>query len=193
MKLWAAVFACAAMLSFGTAYAVDLDNNGISGDETFPDPGTYGGVTDRDEVVVFPSSADTWQIASNPYWWHVGDTVYGTHTVSMGAVTHADITLYLTTNALTSGCGVNDIDFRIAGTTVGTFHVHAEDGLGPVMASFDFPAQTPPFELRFYETNQVIGGCGSIVMDASGRNEVNFGGSTPAVETTWGDIKGLFQ
>jgi hypothetical protein len=193
MKTWAAVFAGLAVLSFGVAYAVDLDNNGISGDEISPDPGTYGGVTDRDEVVVFPSSADTWQLTYYPYWWNIADTVFGTHNVALGAVTHADITLYLTTNSLTSGCGVNHIDFRINGTTVGSFDILPADGLGPIYASFDFPAQTPPFELRFYETNQVIGGCGSVVLDASGRNEVNFGGSTPAVETTWGNIKGLFQ
>lgn len=194
MRNWAVWVFVLLLGSTVSAYAVDVNNNGIFTDDQFPpDPGTFVGNPDRDELVVFPSSIDTWTINSYPYWWHVGDTVYGTHTVSLGTVSHADITLYLTQNYLTSGCGFCNIDFRIAGTTVGNFQISAESGLGPIYASFDFSPTSPPFELRYYETNQVVSGCGSVVMDESGRNTVNFGGVSPTDETTWGSIKGLFQ
>lgn len=177
------------------ASAIDINNNGNLSDDEFPiDPGTFVGNPDRDEVVYFPTSADTWTIYYYPYWWHVGDTVYGTHSVALGTVNHADLTVYLVTNSLTSGCGFVDIDFRIAGTTVGSFRILPEHGLGPINASFDFADQTPPFELRYYETNQVAGGCGSIVFDESGRNMISFsGGASPADHSTWGSIKALFE
>ncbi|MBM3317262.1 MAG: hypothetical protein FJY75_05370 [Candidatus Eisenbacteria bacterium] len=174
--------------------AADLDNNGIAGDEAPLPGGVYDGDTDRDETVVFPTSQDTWSVYYYPYWWHVGDTVYGTHTVPLCSVTHADITLYLTYNSLVPGCGFVNLDFRLNGTTVGSFTVTPEHGLGPVLASFDFPAVTPPFEMRFYETNQVAGGCGSISLDESGMNTVAFsGGTTPPESPTWSAIKGLFR
>lgn len=177
------------------ASAVDMNNNGNLSDDEFPvDPGSFSGNPDRDQIVNFPTSADTWTVASYPYWWHVGDTVYGTHSVALGTVNHADLTLYLVYNSLTPGCGYNDFDFRIAGTTVGQFRILPEHGLGPINFSFDFADQTPPFELRFWETNQVVGGCGSISFDESGRNIVDFsGGPSPADHSTWGAIKALFE
>jgi hypothetical protein len=83
-------------------------------------PGTFIGTADRDETVVFPSSQDTWSIDYYPYWRHAGDTVYGTHTISMGTVNHADIALHLSTNVLTPGWGFVNLDFRLNGTTVGS-------------------------------------------------------------------------
>jgi hypothetical protein len=176
------------------ALAVDLDNNGVIGDEQPLNSGTFIGSPDRDETVVFPTSQDTWSIYYYPYWWHVGDTVYGTHTVPLTSVNHADITLYLAYNILTPGCGFVNLDFRLNGTTVGNFTVYPEDGLGPVLASFDFPSVTPPFEMRYYETNTVAGGCGSISMDETGLNNVVFsGGPTPAESPTWSAIKALYR
>jgi hypothetical protein len=194
MRNWAFWVFVLLLGSSVSAYAVDMNNNGNLTDDQFPpDPGTFVGNTDRDELVYFPTSTDTWNLTYYPYWWNTGDTVYGTHTVSMGSVTHADLTIYLTYNSLTPGCGVCNIDFRIAGTTVGSFQIRPESGLGPIYASFDFAPKTPPFELRYYETTTVAGGCGSISFDESGRNTVNFGGVSPAIETTWGSIKDLFQ
>jgi len=193
MRNWAVWVFALMMVSLGTAYAVDLNNDGVSPDEIVF-PGIYAGPTDRDEVVTFPTSQDTWQMTYYPYWWNYGDTVYGTHTVPLGEVTHADITLYLTYNSLVPGCGFCTIDFRIAGTTVGTFQVFPEDGYGPINASFDFAPKAPPFELRYFEVTTVAGGCGSITLDESGRNTISFrGGPSPTVSTTWGEVKALFQ
>ncbi|MBD3236459.1 MAG: hypothetical protein GF330_07135 [Candidatus Eisenbacteria bacterium] len=178
----------------GPALAVDVDNNGIDGDQGMIQPEGYDGETDRDEVVVFPTSQDTWVVNSYPYWWHVGDTVYGVHDVALETVCHADIELYLIYNSLVPDCGYVDLQFQIDGTVVGDFRILPEDGLGPINASFDFEPMSPPFELRYYETNQVVGGCGSISLDESGLNSVTFSDDpSPAAEGTWGEVKALFQ
>jgi hypothetical protein len=194
MRNWAFLFVLL-LGSAVSAYAVDSNNNGNLTDDEFPvDPGTFVGNPDGREIVQFPTSADTWNLVYYPYWWHVGDTVYGTHTVSLSTVNHADLTVYLSYSSLSPGCGFVNIDFRIAGTTVGSFQILPEDGLGPIYASFDFADQTPPFELRYYETNQVVGGCGSISFDESGMNTIDFsGGPSPTIDTTWGSIKALFE
>ncbi len=194
MRLIFASVIAAMLCTLVPAFAVDLDNNGISGDEQSLTPGTFAGNPNRDETVVFPTSQDTWSVYYYPYWWHVGDTVYGTHTVGMATVNHADITLYLTYNVLTPGCGFVNLDFRLNGTTVGSFTVYPENGLGPVLASFNFPDVAPPFEMRYYETNTVAGGCGSISMDETGMNTVVFsGGPTPSESPTWSAIKDLYR
>jgi hypothetical protein len=194
MRLAFASLLAAMLCTLVPAFAVDMDNNGVANDEQPINSGIFQGTADRDETVSFPTSQDTWSVYYYPYWWHVGDTVYGTHTVSMSSVNHAEIMLYLTYNALTPGCGFVNLDFRLNGTTVGSFTVMPEDGYGPVMASFDFPAVTPPFEMRYYETNQVAGGCGSISMDTSGQNTVTFAGGDTATESpTWASIKALFR
>ena len=73
----------ALVLVAGSAMAVvDRDNNGIAGDEPTYHPAHYSGQTYRDQTIVFPTTGDTYSVASYPYWWHIGDTVYGMHTVS---------------------------------------------------------------------------------------------------------------
>ena len=144
---------------------------------------------DRGDVFDFPTVSDTWQVSSYPYWWHVGDTVYGNYTTT-GAIDHVDISIVLIYNSL-SGGGHCDFEFRIDGTVVGTFMITEASGMGPIMESFDFteiPAGT--IELRYYETNQVAGGLGSIsISEASGTNSVSFTGPTSLELTTWGGIK----
>ena len=167
-------FAIAMLASAGTAYAVDMDNNGIDNDETYV-PGTFQGNPDVDETVMFPTSADTWVVASYPYWWHAGDTVFGNHNVSLGSVNHVDLALKISYNVL-SGSGHVDLDFRIDGTTVGSLSVLPSDGTGYVNASFDFAPMTPPFELRYYETNTVGSGLGSVSLDETGLCTVTFAG-----------------
>lgn len=192
-KLTLLMLAFALVAGAGSAFAVDRDNNGIVGDEPTYVPGHFEGVTDRDQSITFPTSTDTWTVSSYPYWWHVGDTVYGTHNVSPAA-TSVSVSLALIYNSLTSGCGYVDLDFRIAGTTVGTLHITAESGLGPVSGGPWPCTASGPVELRYYETNQVVGGCGSISLDDSGRSSVTFaGGGTPTDNSTWGKVKSLYR
>jgi hypothetical protein len=180
------------LASTGTALAVDMDNNGIDNDETYV-PGTFIGNPDLDEVVMFPTSADTWQVAFYPYWWNVGDTVYGTHNVNLSTVSHVDLALKISYNVL-QGSGHVDLDFRLNGTTVGSFSVLPSDGTGFVYQSFDFSPIAPPLELRYYETNQVASGMGSISMDETGLCTATFtGGGTPTEASTWGRVKALFR
>jgi hypothetical protein len=101
------------------AFAEDTDNNGIAGDETYV-PEVFNGNPDRTESVAFPTSLDTWSVSSYPYWWHVGDTVYGVHTVTYSSVCHADVALKIDVNVLNSGGGHVDLDFKINNTTVGS-------------------------------------------------------------------------
>ncbi|MBD3335130.1 MAG: hypothetical protein GF355_06405 [Candidatus Eisenbacteria bacterium] len=176
------------------AFAADLDNNGIENDESHV-PGTFdGGDTDSEETVLFPTSADTWEVAYYPYWWNMGDTVYGDHTIGLSSVTHADVTLKISYNVLNNG-GHVDLDFRIDGTTVGSLVLTEGDGTGYVYGSFDFAAVSPPFELRYYETNTVGSGLGSVSLDETGLCSVTFsdGEPTPVEDSTWGQIKKVYE
>jgi hypothetical protein len=174
------------------ALAVDRDNNGIDGDETHV-PGTYDGDALGGGVVPFPTSGDTWAVMFYPYWWNVGDTAFGVHDPGISSVNHADVTLKISFNVLNGG-GHVDLDFRIDGVTVGSFVVTEADGLGTVVGSFDFAAMTPPFELRYYATNTVASGAGSISIDETGLSMVEFSGdATPINETTWAAVKRLYR
>lgn len=177
----------------GVAFAViDSDNNGIAGDETFV-PQTYSGNPDRATSVAFPTSLDTFAVTFYPYWWNTGDTVYGTHSVDEACVCHADVALKISYNVLNSG-GYVDLDFRINGTTVGSFRITEADGTGYVYGSFDFPAQCGRLELRYYETNTVAPGAGSISLDESGLSSVTFTACATATEsTTWGTVKSIYR
>jgi hypothetical protein len=192
MKRLLVLLSAMLLIPVGYAFAHDLDNNGIQGDENYV-PGVFNGNADRDETVAFPTSGDTWSVYYYPYWWHAGDTVYGTHSVTFGCVTHVDLVFKISYNVL-SGTGHVDLDFRINGTTVGSFSALPSDGTGFIYRSFDFPPMTPPFELRYYETNTVDPGAGSISIDETGLCTATFNnGGTPVEPSTWGQIKSLFQ
>ena len=184
--------ALAVLASAGSALAIDRDNNGIQNDETYS-PGVFNGNPNLDETVLFPTSADTWNVTYYPYWWNAGDTVYGNHTVAMGSVSHVDLALKIDYTVLNGG-GHVDLDFRINGTTVGSFSITEADGSGTVYHSFDFAPVTPPFELRYYETNTVGGGLGSVSLNESGLSSATFsGGGTPVQESSWGRVKSLYR
>jgi len=173
------------------AFAADQNNNGVENDEVYV-PGVWNGEQEGGPVVVFPTSADTWQVQAYPFWWHVGDTVFGNYNPAISGVTHADVALKLDSNVL-NGTGHIDLDFRIAGVTVGSFTILPSDGTGTVNASFDFAPVDPPFELRYFETNGVDPGAGSVIFDETGLSSVTFsGGPTPTVESTWGKVKSLY-
>jgi hypothetical protein len=174
------------------ATAADLDNNGIDADETYI-PGEFNGEPIRDETVIFPTSADTWNVLYYPYWWNAGDTVYGVHDVNLDSATHVDLVFKISYTVLNSG-GHVDLDFRINGTTVGSFVVTEADGTGYIYESFDFDPIAPPFELRYYETNTVAPGAGSISIDETGLCSATFsGGATPTETTSWGRVKEFYR
>jgi len=128
-----------------------------------------------DNPNLFPVNSDTWSVSGYPYWWNVGDTVYGIRNPSVGAVIHADVALKLSYNILNDGWGgFVDLDFEINGVPVGSFHVTEEHGLGYLFGSFDFAAVAPPFELRYTETNTVVSNAGSISLDDVGKSWVTF-------------------
>lgn len=173
--------------------AEDRDNNGIPDDESFSYPAIFEGESNRDDTIIFPTSSDTWILKYYPYWWNVDDTVFGDHTISENDVDHAEITIYLTTNSLIPG-GYCDIDFRIDGSTVGSFQILPEDGLGPITESFDFGALSAgSHELCYYSTNTVAPTCGSIIWDVAGSNSVVFSGGSFLDDSTWGTIKSAYD
>jgi len=170
----------------------DPNNTGVFNDEpTFERP-EFDGLTDFTQVVLFPTAADNWDVEFYPYWWNVGDTVFGVHDPGTGDVTHADVILKISYNVL-SGSGHVDLDFQIDGTTVGSVSVTPADGEGYVMASFDFPPMTPPFELRWISTNTVDPGAGSVSLDETGECLVDFGGILPVETRTLSEIKHLYD
>jgi len=57
---------------------------------------------DRDHNV--PGSADTWTVSSYPAWWHAGDRVTGSRTLSLTSVCDVGMYLRLSNNSL-SGAG----------------------------------------------------------------------------------------
>jgi hypothetical protein len=120
--------------------------------------------------VDFPLSTDTWQVNSYPYWWHVGDTVYGNR--DLGSVHFIDVTIHLpiTYNSLNESMGgYVGLDLRLGGTTVTSFTIHQSDGVGTWVdtLTIDF-TPTGTMEVRYYETNQVVSGAGSISIGSTG-------------------------
>ena len=174
----------------GTAVALDepSDDNCMLPGEVLPGHASAPIEASWGDVFDFPTVADTWEVSSYPYWWHVGDTVYGSY-VTTEAISHVDISITLSYNSLNSG-GHCDFEFRINGTSVGSFIVTQASGMGPVLESFDFTSiPAGAVELRYYETNLVAPGAGSIsISEVSGTNSVSFS-QTALERTTWGAIK----
>lgn len=118
-------------------------------------------------LVYFPTDADTWSIASDPYMWHDGDYIEGTRDISVNTVYVDRIKVHavLSYNVL-SASGEVDIDVYLNNVLVGGFTVFANDDA--VDAEFFFP----PIELvdglvtiKYLETNTVAPGAGSITID----------------------------
>ena len=193
MRLATVFFFCLCLSLCSLALAADLDNNGVSGDEPLIPDTDYAVPADRTEIVPFPTAADTWEMTYYPNWWNLGDTVYGDHDVPLDSVDHADVTLKINSTVL-SGDGHVDLDFMIDGTVVGSVIITEADGTGYVNASFDFEPITPPFELRWYETNTVESGLGSITLDEAGECTVDFSGGPVAIESaTWTVLKATYR
>ncbi len=119
------------------------------------------------ETVQFPTSSDTWTIASSPYWWNSGDNVIGDRTLASSNYQFAQVSLYLSDNNL-NGTGHVDLDFLINGTSVGTMTVLPSHGTGYVSFPFSFePIRGETVTLQYLEKNTVISGGGSIIIDPS--------------------------
>ncbi|MDP6418229.1 MAG: hypothetical protein QF492_02865 [Candidatus Krumholzibacteria bacterium] len=138
----------------------------------------------------FPLASDTWSSGSN-WWWSEGNTVYGDRDVT-GPVTQAEVVLYLSGNGLTEG-NTADLDFRLDGVTVGTLHITAEDGLGPITGSFSFDEIDSPSELRYTMASDICGGCGAInLKDALEVSTVTLSTGTATDESNWSFLKSSY-
>jgi len=145
-------------------------------------------------VATFPLSSDTWLIASNPYWWHIGDTVYGPRNIGTAALNSAVVHIPIPTTYLTSSGFIN-MDLRLGGSTVGSFTIQGPISPGTWVASFNISPYTPSGtpEVRYYETNQVAPGQGSIVMGTTGGwIDFNTGGLGVA-PASLGKVKALYR
>jgi len=113
-------------------------------------------------TVDFPLGNDTWYVSSYPYWYSVGDTVYGDR--DLGTLEFYEVTIHLpiSYNVLNDG-GHVDLDLRLDGITVASFIIYESDGVGMWEETFSIsytPSGTE--EVRYYETNEVPSGDGSI-------------------------------
>jgi|GEM_PF-2201330 len=144
-------------------------------------------------TVDFPESSDTWGVSSYPYWWHVGDTVYGDRELGSEEFDEVTIHLPISYNSLNSG-GHVDLELRLDGTTVTDFSIVESDGTGMWEDTFTIsytPSGTE--EVRYYETNQVTSGAGSISIGTSG-GYLDFETVDTAVQaTSLGMVKALFK
>ncbi|MDP6418420.1 MAG: hypothetical protein QF492_01845 [Candidatus Krumholzibacteria bacterium] len=142
------------------------------------------------ETIDFPTDSDTWEISSANYWWHEGDTVYGDRTVTAPA-SQADVYLNIPYNSL-SGDGYVELEFTIGPEVIGYMVILPSHGTGIVSFSFTFPTIPPgTHEFRYYETNLVCGGCGSIQIDPTG-GYVELSGTTAVQPGTWSSVKSIY-
>lgn len=145
-------------------------------------------------VATFPLSSDTWIIQSNPYWWHVGDTVYGNRNIGTTQLNSAVVHIPITYTVLRAGGYIN-MDLRLGGSTVGSFTIVGPVSVGTWVKSFNLSPYTPSGtpQVRYYETNQVAPGYGSIVMGTSGGwIDFNTGGLGVSA-ASFGQIKALYR
>lgn len=148
-----------------------------------------------DFQIDFPLASDTWEVVSDPYWWNIGDTVYGDRDLGTDDITQLDIYLPLDYNSLTAS-GFVDLDIRVDGNTIASFTIINTDGM-LVERTIDLSSSpvtpTGTMEFRYYETNQVAGGQGSIIpADTGGTVDFTTGGSN-IVESSFGQIKAEFK
>lgn len=148
--------------------AIDLNNNGILGDETSTayvpfTPSVGIGINENPETIIFPSSTDTYKVLYDPYWWNAGDKVYGDRTLTLDSVNKVDMNLQITYNVLNSG-GHCDMFLSINGVNVGSWRVYQGDTVIERTFKFD-PITGPIYSIKIEETNQVEPGKGSCSLD----------------------------
>jgi hypothetical protein len=145
-------------------------------------------------VATFPLSTDTWTLRYYPNWWNAGDTVYGPRNLGTETLNSAKVNIPITRSVLTAA-GYILMDLRLAGSTVGSFRIQGPVSPGTWVASFNItpykPSGTP--EVRYYETNTVLGGQGSLVMGTTG-GWIDFNtGGVGVSPASFGQIKALYK
>lgn len=142
-----------------------------------------------------PQGTDTWQVYSYPWWWNAGDTVFGDRDLGSVHFNQVAIHLPITVNALNESMGgYVALDLRIGGTTVASFTIHQADGVGmwEDTLTIDF-TPTGTMQVRYYETNTVVSGAGSIsIGDTTGYLEFTTD-NTPVQPTSLGLVKAIFK
>ena len=145
-------------------------------------------------VASFPLASDTWQVTSNPYWWHIGDTVYGNRNLGSAQLNSAVVHIPVGLTYLTASGFIN-MDLRLGGSTVGTFRIQGPISPGSWVATFNITPYTPSGtpQVRYYETNQVAPGQGSItILTSGGWIDFNTGGVDVA-PASLGRVKALYK
>jgi len=87
------------------------------------------------------------------------------------------------------------MDLRLAGSTVGSFRIQGPVSVGTWVASFNISPYTPSGkpEVRYYETNQVAGGQGSINIGTTGGWIDFYTGGVGVSPASFGQIKALYK
>jgi hypothetical protein len=145
-------------------------------------------------VASFPLSSDTWTLRYYPYWWNVGDTVYGPRNLGTNTLNSAVVHIPVTYASLTAS-GFILMDLRLAGSTVGSFRIQGPISVGTWVASFNISPYTPSGnpEVRYYETNQVASGQGSISIGTTGGWIDLNTGSLGISPSSFGKVKALYK
>ncbi len=145
-------------------------------------------------VASFPLATDTMTLRYSPYWWNVGDTVYGPRNLGTTQLNSAVVHIPITYSSLTASGFIN-MDLRLGGSTRGSFRIQGPISPGTWVASFNISAYTPSGtpEVRYYETNQVAGGQGSISIGTRG-GWIDFNTGTLGVApASLGKVKALYK
>ncbi len=120
-------------------------------------------------TVQFPSSAlDTWSLLHYPYMWNTGDYIEGTRNLGpVNTVSTVQIHLVISTNYL-NGPGEVDIDVYLNGIRAGSFGVYPGESVKDVQLDFS-PVSTNngDMTIKYLETNTVLPGFGSILIDGT--------------------------
>jgi hypothetical protein len=145
-----------------------------------------------DVSIDFPESSDTWDTVYT-YWWNQGDTVYGDRDLGTEEFDYVTLVLPVTYNSL-NGAGQCDFDLRLDGTTVFSWTVLPSHGTGN--HTFEGAMSYTPGgteEVRYYLTNQVVPGGGSIII-APDQGTIDFQTVIVGVESaSLGEIKAVFK
>lgn len=145
-------------------------------------------------VATFPLSSDTWIIKYNPLWWNIGDTVYGPRNIGTATLNSAVVHIPITRGYLTAAGYIN-MDLRLGGSTVGSFRIQGPVSPGTWVASFNLSGYTPSGtpQVRYYETNEVPHGQGSIAIGRT-RGWIDFNtGQVSVSPASFGAIKALYK
>ncbi|MCP4229229.1 MAG: hypothetical protein GY771_03660, partial [bacterium] len=119
-------------------------------------------------LIDFPLDTDTWEVQSYPYWWHVGDTVYGDRDLGTEEFFYVWVTLPITYNGLDNSGEYIDFELQLSGNPLFDWSVVEGDGTGNVVyegAISYTPSGTE--EVRYYETNVIPHVAGSISIRAT--------------------------